>query len=73
MDLEILIGVVVVHILGYVKPHTAQGVHQLAYGVGIHHKVVVGEDTGEVTDLLLEVFDAAAAGGTVTVDSIDLF
>ena len=71
MDLEILIGVIIVHILRYIKPHATQGVHQLAHGVGIHHEVVVGEDTGEVTDLMLEVLDAAALGEGRTVYGAD--
>ena len=52
--MQVLIGIVVVHIKWDVEVHSAQGVHQLADGLPLHHHIEVGVDAGQAAHLLLQ-------------------
>ena len=52
MDVQILIGVVVVHVKGDIKVHAAQSVHQVADGLPLHQNIEVRCDAGDLGHLL---------------------
>ena len=69
--MQILVGIVVVHIIGHVKLHAAQCVHDLADGLPLHRHIEIRDDAGEISHLLLQPFDAPG-GGVHRVDLFDL-
>ena len=71
VDVEILIGVVVVHIPGHVKPHAAHGVYNLAYGVPLHDHLVIRFKAHQLGDFLIEVFNALVPTTAIVVHSVD--
>ena len=44
VDVQVLGGVVVAHVQRHVEGHAADGVHQLAHGLPLHHHVEVGDE-----------------------------
>ena len=75
MDVEVLPLVVVVHILGNVELHAAQGVHELGHGLQVRHKVVVGVDAGKLAYLGLQPLYPAAGrcgGGVDAAYSLEI-
>ena len=71
VDMEILIGVVVVHVLGHVEVHAADGVHDLPHGVPFHHHLEVRLEAHQLGNLLVEVLDAPLASAVVIIDGVD--
>ena len=71
VDVEVLIGVVVVHGEGDVEPHAAQGLHHPAHSLPLHHHVEVRRHAGEVAHLGLQPLDPPAAGLLGGVDRVD--
>ena len=71
MDVQILVGIVVVHIIGHIKLHAAQCVHDLADGLPLHRHIEVWDDAGEIAHLLLQPFDASG-GSVYRIDLFDL-
>ena len=72
VNLEVLGQVVVVHPAGDVKVHAADGVHQLAHGLPLHHKGVVRDEAHQLADLLLQGVHALVAAAVHVVDGVDL-
>ena len=60
VDVEILIGIIIVHGKRHVKPNASQSIDHLRHGVRIRHEVVVGIYAGEALYLLHEAVDTAA-------------
>ena len=54
MDVQILPGIVIVHVKGDVKVHAAQGIYQLADRLPLHHDIEVGIHAGELAHLLFQ-------------------
>ena len=73
VDGEVLVGVVVVHILGHVKPDAAHGLHDLAHGLPLHHHLVVRLEAHQLGDLLVEGLDTLVAASIGIIDGIDPF
>ena len=65
VDVEILVGVVIVHIHRDVKIYAANGVDQLHKGPQIHGDIVVHRDAQQAGDLRLGLADAAVVVGIV--------
>ena len=60
MDVEILIGIIIVHGKRHVKPNASQSIDHLRHGVRIRHEVVVGVYAGKALHLLHETINTAA-------------
>ena len=73
VDGEVLQRVVVVHVLGHVKPDAAHGLHDLAHGLPLHHHLVVRLEAHQLGDLLIEGLDALVAASIGIIDGIDPF
>ena len=71
MDVEVLRGVVVVHIPGHVEVHAAHGVHDLTHGVPFHHHLIIRLKAHQLRDLLIEVLDALLTRAVVIVNGVD--
>ena len=72
VDVQVLGGVVVVHVDGHIKLYAADGIHQLAHRLPLHHDGVVRLKPDEVGDLLLEKLDAVLiVVGRVVVYRVD--
>ena len=54
VDMQVLIGVVIVHVEGDLEFHAADGVHQLADGLPLHHHIEVGADARQLGHLILQ-------------------
>ena len=71
MDVEILIGVVIVHGEGHIKIHAAQRLHDLPHGLPLDNHVKVRHHAGEVAHLGLEAL-YSLLGGVDGVDALDV-
>ena len=71
VDGEVLIGIVVVHVLGHIKPDAAHGLHDLAHGLPLHHHLVVRLKAHQLGDLLIEGLDALLPSSIDIIDGID--
>ena len=58
MNVQVLGGVIVVHVIGHLIIHTADGIHQLRHRVQFHHEIVVRGIADEVFNLLLDPLNA---------------
>ena len=54
VDMQVLIGVVIVHVEGDLKLHPSHGVNQAADGLPLHHNIEVRVDAGEAADLFFQ-------------------
>ena len=72
MDGQILIGILVVHIPGHIKVHTANGVHDLAHSFPFHDNTIVRLEAHQLRDLLIQGIDALLSAAVVVVDGVDL-
>ena len=71
VDGQILIGVVIVHVPGHVKPDAAHGLHDLAHGLPLHDHLVVRLKAHQLGDLLIEMLDALIPAAIVIVHRVD--
>ena len=71
VDVQILIGVVIVHVPGHIEPHAAHGVHDLAHGLPLHHDLVVWLKADQLGDLLVEGLDALVPAAAIVVHGVD--
>ena len=62
----------VVHVVGHVEVHAADGLHDRADGLPLHDHLIVRLKADELGDLLIERLDALIASAVVVVDGIDL-
>ena len=73
MDMQVLVGVVVVHIPRYVEFHAAHGVHYPPHRFPLNDHIEVGKHAGQVSHMIFQVFHTAAAGFLGVVHAVDLF
>ena len=73
MDVEILRGVVVIHIPRHIKVHAAHGVHDLAHGIPFHHHLVVRLKAHQLGNLLIEVLNALLSFTVIIINRVDAF
>ena len=71
MDMEILEGVVVVHIPGHIEIHAAHGIHNLAHRVPFHHHLEIRLEAHQLGNFLIQALDALLASAVLIVDGID--
>ena len=73
VNVEVLGAVVIIHVVGHIEPHRADGIHQLAHGLPLHHHGEVRLEADQVGDLLLQIVDTVLVivGGPV-IDGVDL-
>ena len=62
----------VVHVVGHVEVHAADGLHDRADGLPLHDHLIVRLKADELGDLLIERLDALIAPAVVVVDGVDL-
>ena len=62
----------VVHVVGHVEVHAADGLHNRADGLPLHDHLIVRLEADELGDLLIERLDALIAPAVVVVDGVDL-
>ncbi len=72
VDVEVLGGVVVVHVPGHVELHAVHRVHDLPYGLPLDDHIPVRHHAGEAGHLLFQVLQSAAAGLLGAVYAVDL-
>ena len=72
MDGQVLKGVVVIHIPGYIEPDPAHGIHDLSHGLPLHDHLKVRLKAHQLRDLLVEVLDAPVAPAVIAIDGVDL-
>ena len=66
VDGQVLGGVIVIHVVGDIIVHAADGIYQFRHSIQFHDKVVVRDVSDEVLHLLLDPFHPL-----VVVDGID--
>ena len=71
VDVQVLIGVVVIHVPGHIEPNAAHGVHDLAHGLPLHHDLVVGLKAHQLGDLLIERLDALIPAAAIVIHGVD--
>ena len=54
MDVQVLVGIVIVHVEGHIKVDPVQSVHQLAHRIPLQEHIKVGVDAGELAHFLLQ-------------------
>ena len=62
----------VVHVVGHVEVHAADGLHDRADGLPLHDHLIVRLKADELGDLLIERLDALIAPAVVVIDGVDL-
>ena len=62
----------VVHVVGHVEVHAADGLHDRADGLPLHDHLIIRLKADELGDLLIERLDALIAPAVVVVDGVDL-
>ena len=72
VDVQILVGVVIVHIPGHVEFHAAYGVHQLPHSLPLNDDVEVRDNASEIPHLGLQSLDPAAVLLAGVIDGVDL-
>ncbi len=71
LDHQILVRVVVVHGIGVVEVHAADGVHQLAHGLPLHYHLIVRLKAHQLGNLLVQRLDTPFPAAVVKVDGVD--
>ena len=72
VDVQVLVGVVIVHIPGHVEFHAAYGVHQLPHSLPLNDDVEVRDNASEIPHLGLQSLDPAAVLLAGVIDGVDL-
>ena len=73
MDVQILTGVLIVHVAGDVEVYAAEGVDRVDEHVEVDDRVAVDVEAEQILDLLAQTVDADAAGiHRAPIDGVDL-